>query len=50
MKADISSVVVVTQYSEIQKQAEKLGAKVIWNPLPQEGNCLFYETGASGGL
>lgn len=37
MKADISSVVVVTQYSEIQKQAEKLGAKVIWNPLPQEG-------------
>lgn len=37
MKAEISSVTVVTQYPEIQKQAESLGARVIWNPFPQEG-------------
>lgn len=37
MKEVISSVVVVTQYWEIKEQAEKVGAKVIWNPSPEEG-------------
>lgn len=36
-KEHIGCVVVVTQYPEIQQQAEKAGAKVIWNSFPEEG-------------
>ena len=37
MKHRISSVILVTQYPEIKKNAEALGARVIWNPHPEEG-------------
>lgn len=33
----VSSVIVVTQYSNIKKEAEIMGAKVIWNSHPEEG-------------
>ena len=37
MKHRISSVILVTQYPEIKKNAEALGARVVWNPHPEEG-------------
>ena len=35
MKHRISSVILVTQYPEIKKNAEALGARVVWNPHPE---------------
>lgn len=37
MKHRISSVILVTQYPEIKKNAEALGARAVWNPHPEQG-------------
>ncbi|MDO4448752.1 MAG: selenium cofactor biosynthesis protein YqeC [Lachnospiraceae bacterium] len=37
MKHRISSVILVTQYPEIKKNAEALGTRAVWNPHPEQG-------------